>query len=217
MRVLPSWFPIPTALRSKAFRAACTCGLTLLFSACIVEDADKYIGKDPYITFQQKFMVDQMTMPFPNGRPGVDWGMSLVWLGDHYLLTADENTTPSHDPQIWQIVAIRDIPLLKAGQMFAMGTCIDDQQPAPGVVAVIQYDLSQDWFTDIRGAWKYDFDKQEIVDYPTAKLACQNPRYGLGEDLPPMMSTNAPPLDYILPPLATVAAPQAATLPSPPR
>lgn len=202
---------------SKRLRAVVACGLTLSLVACVVEDAGNYLGKDPSTAFHQPFLLDQMTMPSSGGRPSVDWGMSLVWAGDHYLLSSDENTTPGHDPQLWKIVAVHDIPLLKAGQMFAMGTCIDDQQSVPGVVAVIQYNLSQDWFTDIRGAWIYDFEKQKIVDYPTAKLACKNPRYGLGEDRLPAITNVAAPLDVLLPPLATVAAPQAATQSPPPR
>ncbi|MGE5625643.1 MAG: hypothetical protein ACM3ZT_08860 [Bacillota bacterium] len=215
MKFLP--FRIPSLLHPgyKAFRAIAVCGLAFLPVACAVEDADKYIGKDPYIAFPEKYVVDQTTMPFPSGRRGVDWGMSLVWLGDHYLLTVDENTTPNHDPQVWKIVAIHDIPLLKAGQMIAMGSCLDDQKPVPWVVAVVQYDPTQQYFTDIRGAWIYDFHKVDIVDYPGTKLECLNPRYGLGEDQPPAVTTSVLPaaVPLMSPNPATVTAPAAATKP----
>src|SRR5215469_2025991 len=121
MSLAASRISIPKAFRFKAFCMAFVCGLALPLAGCMIEDADKYVGKDPYTVFPQKFMVGQMDMPLPSGRPSVDWGMTLVWLGEHYMLTVDQNTTLSHDPQVWKIVAVRDIPLLKAGQMFALG------------------------------------------------------------------------------------------------
>jgi len=213
MSLAASRISIPKAFRFKAFCMAFVCGLALPLAGCMIEDADKYVGKDPYTVFPQKFMVGQMDMPLPSGRPSVDWGMTLVWLGEHYMLTVDQNTTLSHDPQVWKIVAVRDIPLLKAGQMFAMGTCREDGKPVPWVVAVVQYDSTQEAFTDIRGAWIYDFHKGAIVDYPRAKLACLNPRYGLGEDRPLPASTTMAPVGRRLPAPGTVIPPNAATKP----
>jgi hypothetical protein len=187
------------------FRLSAACGLALVASACVVEDTGGYIGKDPFIVFQHKFMVDQMTMPFPSGRPSVDWGMTLVWLGDHYLLTVDENTTPGQASQIWRMVAAQDFPLLKKGQMIAFGTCRDDGAPAPRVVAVVQYAPDKQWLDGIVSAWTYDFHKVAIVDYPTTKLACLNPRFGLGLDKPAAPATSA------VPGAATVLAPAATT------
>lgn len=145
-------------------------------------DRTKYLGKDPYLIFPPDQMVDQVDMPFPSGRTSVDWGMSLVWLGDHYLLTADHNTTPGLPTQIWRIIAIQDVPLLKAGQMFAFGTCRDGGEPAPRVLAVVVYDGNQQWFDRIVAAWGYDPAYGEFSPYPTSKLTCYNPRYGLGLD-----------------------------------
>ena len=187
------------------FRLSAVCGLALLVAGCVVEDTGKYLGKDPYIVFPQKFMVDQMTMPFPSGRPSVDWGMTLVWRGDHYLLTTDINTTPSQATQIWRIVAVQDFPLLKKGQMIAFGTCRDDAIPAPRVVAVVQYDPDKQWMDGIISAWTYDFHKVAIVEYPTTRLTCLNPRYGLGLDKPAASASMAAPA------AATVRAPAAAT------
>ena len=187
------------------FRLSAVCGLALVASGCVVEDTGKYVGKDPFIVFQQKFMVDQMTMPSPGGRPSVDWGMTLVWLGDHYLLTADVNTTPGQPTQIWRIEAVQDFPLLKKGQMIAFGTCRDDGLPAPRVVAVVQYDPDKQWMDGIVSAWTYDFHKVAIVDYPAAKLTCLNPRYGLGLDKPAASAST------VAPAAASVKAPAVTT------
>ncbi|HLW74993.1 MAG TPA: hypothetical protein VKT74_07990 [Gammaproteobacteria bacterium] len=178
----------------------------------MIEDGDKYVGKDPYLVFGQQSMVGQMNMPSPSGQPSVDWGMSLVWLGDHYLLSADQNTTPGEATQVWRIVAVQDFPLLKAQQMITFGTCMDDQVPVPRVVAVVQYDPDEQWFDGIVSAWAYDFDKQAFVEYPTAKLVCANPRYGLGLDVPPPVTAPRLPAAMALP-AETVQAPQAATNP----
>src|SRR5690349_11726940 len=95
----------------------------LLLSGCVSHEANHYIGADPRITFAQPILVDQTTMQFDESKPGVDWGLSLAWMGDHYLLTADQNTTPGLLTQSWQIVAVQDIPLLRQGEMLALGTC----------------------------------------------------------------------------------------------
>lgn len=192
-------------LKFPGFRFSAVCGLALVVVSCAVEDTGKYLGKDPYIAFPQRFMVDQMTMPLPSGGQSVDWGMTLVWQGDHYLLTVDANTTPGQASQIWRIEAVQDFPLLKKGQMIAFGTCRDGGVPVPGVVAVLQYDPDKQWMDAIVSAWAYDFQKAAIVDYPAAKLACLNPRYGLGLDKPAAPASSAAPV------AATVPAPAAAT------
>lgn len=194
-------------LKFPGFHFSAVCGLALVVVGCAVEDTGKYVGKDPFIVFEQKFIVDQMTMPLPSGRPSVDWGMTLVWRGDHYLLTVDENTTPGKFTQQWRIEAVQDFPLLKKGQMIAFGTCRDDGVPVPRVVAVLQYDPDKQWMDAIVSAWTYDFHKVAIVDYPATKLACLNPRYGLGLDKPAAPASSAAPVAATVPPPAAATKP----------
>ena len=127
-------------------------------------------------------MVDQSTMQFDESKPGVDWGMSLVWQGDHYLLTADQNTTPDQPTQKWQIVAVQDIPLLKQGQMIAMGTCERNGKHDSRLVAIVDYDADKQWFDRIEADWAYDYPQDAFISYPTANIQCLNARYGLGLD-----------------------------------
>ena len=171
----------------------------LLLGGCVTHEAGQYLGANPRVAFNSVNLVDQATMQFDESRPGVDWGLSLAWMGDHYLLTADQNTTPGKLTQDWQIVAMQDIPLLRQGEMIALGTCRKWGLRNSRVVAVVKYRGDQQWFDQIQAAWSYDYRKDAFEEYPTENLQCYNPRYGLGLDKPA-----AP---------ATAAAPAAATKP----
>src|SRR6185437_12499679 len=104
--------------RRRNFPASCLAGIALsLLGGCVTRETNMYLGANPRIVFAGPGLVDQTTMQFDESKPGVDWGMSLVWMGDHYLLTADQNTTPGMPTQVWQVVALHDLPLLRQGQM----------------------------------------------------------------------------------------------------
>lgn len=175
----------------------------LLLSGCVSHEANQYLGANPRVAFDELNRVDQTTMQFDESKPGVDWGLSLVWMGDHYLLTADQNTTPGKLTQSWQIVALQDVPLLRQGEMIALGTCRKWGLPLSRVTAIVKYQADQPWFTQIQEAWSYDYRKNGFEEYPLEHLECRNPRYGLGLDKPPVS--------------ATTAAPAAATKSKPPR
>jgi hypothetical protein len=183
------------------------CGLALLTAGCASQDVEKYLGKDPYLVFPLQQRVDQMTLPDETGKPSVDWGMTLMWMGDHYLLSADRNTTPGAPTQVWRVVALQDIPLLKSGQMIAFGSCRNAGVLVPGVVAVVQYDPDQRWFDRILGAWSYTAGQPAFVDFPSARLSCLNPRYGLGLDTPPASATAPAPAAATNAPIRGTAPP----------
>ena len=173
-------------------------------SACATHEVSHFIGKNPFQVYGAGFLVQQSTMQFDESKPGVDWGMSLVWQGDHYLLSADQNTTPKQLTQTWQIVAIQDIPLLKKGQMIAMGSCKRNGKPDSRVVAIVDYDSAKQWFDRIEADWAYDYRQDAFISYSTANIQCLNPRYGLGLDKPKP-----------LPVASTVPTAAAATRPQP--
>ena len=175
---------------SKQILVAMT--LFMPLTGCMTHDASVYLGSNPVVVFSQNLMVDQSTMQFDESKPGVDWGMSLVWQGDHYLLTADQNTTPGLLTQTWQVVAVQDIPLLRQGQMIAMGTCRKWGMHLSRVVALVDYRPDQQWFDHFEGAWIYDYRKNDFEPYPTEHLECLNPRYGLGLDNPVPAASTAP-------------------------
>lgn len=191
---------ISTRLLPAALAALVACG-------CVPKEINRYVGKDPKQVYGPKFLVDQETMQFDESHPGVDWGMSLVWQGDHYLLSAEQNTTPRQLNQTWQVVAVQDVPLLKAGQMFALGSCMDDGAPNSRVVAVVDYDPDKQWFDRFAAAWAYDYASNAFLPYPTSHLQCFNPRYGLGLDAPPPATTST--LPAIAPPAPVTLAPPA--------
>jgi len=164
-----------------------------VLSGCASREVSHFVGRNPLQVYDNSFMVDQSTMQFDESKPSVDWGMSLVWQGDHYLVSADQNTTPNQSTQTWQIVAVQDIPLLKQGQMIALGTCRDDGRPDSRVVAVVNYDPDKQWFDRFDSAWEYDYKQDAFVPYPTEHLQCLNARYGLGLDKPPSSTTSAAP------------------------
>ena len=166
----------------------------------MTHEEGKFVGANPMIVFNSTVLVAQSTMQFDESKPGVDWGMSLVWQGDHYVITADQNTTPGKLTQTWQVVAVQDIPLLKKGQMIALGTCRVSGKPDSRVVAIVDYASDERWFDHFEGAWAYDYGKDAFEPVPTDTLQCLNSRYGLGLDKPPAAGT-APP------PAATHAAP----------
>jgi len=160
-------------------------------SACASHEVSHFIGKNPVQVYESDFVVDQGTMQFDESKPGVDWGMSLVWQGDHYLLSADQNTTPNQPTQTWQIVAVQDIPLLKQGQMFAVGSCKHNGRHDSRVVAVVDYDADKQWFDRIEADWAYDYKQDAFISYPTVNIQCFNARYGLGLDKPTPAPTAA--------------------------
>lgn len=191
---LVAWFPIGIAL--------------LLLGGCMTHEEGKLVGGNPMIVFSRNFVVDQSTMQFDESKPGVDWGMSLVWQGDHYVVTADQNTTPGKLTQTWQVVAVQDIPLLKKGQMIALGTCRVSGKPDSRVVAIVDYLSDERWFDHFEGAWAYDYPKDAFEPVPTDTLQCLNSRYGLGLDKPPPAATvPAAATRAAPPPAATHAAP----------
>lgn len=175
---------------------------SLALSACTSREASHFIGKNPQQVYPSDYLVDQSTMQFDESRPGVDWGLSLVWQGDHYLLSADQNITPGQLTQTWQIVAVQDLPLLKQGQMLAMGTCRHNGHHDSRVVAIVDYDAAKPWFDRVEADWAYDYGKDEFISYPTANIQCLNPRYGLGLDKPdpPPAATTAPAMAATRPP-----------------
>lgn len=180
--------------RQRSFLTPCLAGaVMLLLSGCVSHEANHYIGADPRIAFGQPILVDQTTMQFDESKPGVDWGLSLAWMGDHYLLTADQNTTPGLPTQSWQIVAVQDIPLLRQGEMIALGTCRKWGIPLSRVTAIVKYQADQAWFTQIQDAWIYDYRSNAFGEYSIEHLECRNPRYGLGLDKPAASATAAAP------------------------
>jgi hypothetical protein len=174
-------------------RLLCAAGAALPLGGCVTHEVNQYLGANPRIVFNSINMVDQTTMQFDESKPGVDWGLSLAWMGDHYLLTADQNTTPGKPTQVWQIVALQEIPLLRQGEMLALGTCRKWGLHQSRVTAIVKYQGDQQWFDQIQAAWIYDYRRNSFEDYPTAHLECLNPRYGLGLDKPPASSTVAAP------------------------
>jgi hypothetical protein len=184
------------------FSIPCLAGaVMLLFSGCVTHETHQYLGANPRIAFNSLNMVDQTTMQFDESKPGVDWGMSLAWMGDHYLLTADQNTTPGKLTQSWQVVALQDIPLLRQGEMIALGSCRKWGTLVSRVAAIMKYQAGQQWITEIEDAWIYDYRKNGFEEYSLEHLECLNPRYGLGLDRPAVS--------------ATAVAPAAATKPKP--
>lgn len=138
----------------------------------------QYLDKDPYIVFPADQLVDQSLMQLDDAHAGADWGLTLVWEGDHYLLTADQNVTPGGLQQSWRVRAVQRIPLLKYKQMLAIGSCKDGDRPQSRVVAVVNYDHSKQWFDDVDSAWAFDPVRSAFVAYPVQGLKCENRLYG---------------------------------------
>jgi hypothetical protein len=161
----------------------------LSIAACATHEQGQFVGYNPMIVISPNFLVDQTTMQFDESKPGVDWGMSLAWQGDHYMVTADQNTTPGKLTQVWQIVAVQDMPLLRQGQILSFGTCRIGGVHDSRVVAISDYKADQQWFDHFEGAWAYDYGSDGFQAVPTEHLQCLNARYGLGLDKPPAAST----------------------------
>jgi hypothetical protein len=174
-------------------------GILLLVGGCVSRDVSQYLGKDPYIVFPSAQVVDQSLMQLDENRPTADWGLTLVWEGDHYLLTADQNSTPGGLQQTWRVRAVQRIPLLAYNQMFAMGTCKEANGSLSRVVAVVNYDHNQQWFVSIQAAWAYDPAQGVFTGYATQGLRCKNQLYGTD----------------LTPPAPLYLAPASATAPSP--
>ena len=160
-------------------------GVSASLVGCVSPDASQYLGKDPYVIFPADQVVDQSLMQLDEAHPGADWGLTLVWEGDHYLLTADQNVTPGGLQQSWRVRAVQHIPLLKYKQMLAMGSCKDSDRPLSRVVAVVNYDHSKRWFDDIDSAWMFDPAQSVFIEYPVHGLKCENRLYGADLTPPP--------------------------------
>lgn len=176
MKHLRSW-PNPRSLAAG--------GLLLLATACVSNDVSRYVGKDPYIAFPASQVVDQSLMQLDPAHPNADWGLSLVWEGGYYLLTADQNITPGALRQSWRVRAAQRLPLLKYGQMLAMGDCVDATGTLSRVVAVVSYDHRKRWFDDVVTAWAFDPAQLAFVAYPVDGLRCENRLYGTDLSPPP--------------------------------
>ena len=176
------------------------CAVLLLLGGCMTHEEGLFVGGNPMIVYDPGFVVDQVTMQFDESKPGVDWGMSLIWQGDHYIVSADQNTTPGKLTQTWQVVAIQQIPLLRKGQMIALGTCRVSGKPDSRVVAIVDYRSDERWLDHFEGAWAYDYSKDAFEPVPTGTLKCINWRYGLGLDKPPAAATTPAAATYTAPP-----------------
>lgn len=131
-------------------------------------------------------------MQLDPAHPRADWGLSLVWEGGYYLLTADEDVSHGALRQSWRVRAVQRLPLLRYNQMFAMGDCADSSGSLPRVVAVVNYDHSKRWFHDVISAWIFDPDRLAFVAYTANGLKCENHLYGINLS-PPPSSFKAPP------------------------
>lgn len=187
-------------------RLLAACSFALLAVGCAPGGLNQYVGKDPYIVFPVVQVVDQSLMQLDESHPNADWGLTLVWEGDQYLLTADQNVTPRGLQQSWRVRAVQRIPLLKYNQMLAMGTCKDGGGRLSRVVAVVDYDHTKQWFDDIDSAWAFDPATAAFIEYPLQGLQCENRLYGT--DLSP------PPPLFLAPAPATVTAPVVVTAPA---
>ena len=101
--------------------------------------------------------------------------------------------------------AVQRIPLLTYNQMFAMGTCKEEGGVLSRVVAVVNYNHSQEWFDSVQAAWAYDPVQGAFTEYAVQGLRCKNQLYGT--DL-------TPPAPLYLAPAATTAPTPAASPPS---
>jgi len=171
--------------------AASASALLVSCTSLIPQGEEGYIGQNPVLVFPVKQVLDQAPMQLDEDHPSADWGLTLVWEGDHFLLSADRNVTPGRLTQSFEVQAVTDIPLLKRGQMLALGSCRENGRPISRVAAALQYDHTQEWFTDIVAAWAYDPAQDGFVEYPTQNLQCQNRLFGV--DLTP------PPVSALLP------------------
>lgn len=174
----------------------------LVLYGCVSRDVARYMGQDPRLVFPAAQLVDQSLMQMDDAHPDADWGLSLVWEGDHYLLSADQNITPGAPTQSWRVRALQRITLLDYNQMFALGSCKQGDGPLLSrVVAVVNYDHSKQWFDAIREAWVFDPTRTAFVPYPIQGLQCLNRLYG----------TDLTPPSPFIPMSTTDAAPAAAT------
>ena len=114
--------------------------------------------------------------------------------------------------QTWRVRAVQRIPLLAYNQMFAMGTCKEAGGLLSRVVAVVNYDHSQQWFDSIQAAWTYDPVQGVFTEYATQGLRCKNQLYGT--DLTPPAPLFLAPVPTTAPAPATVATPAVANPPS---
>ncbi|MFI4920181.1 MAG: hypothetical protein ACHQAZ_00905 [Gammaproteobacteria bacterium] len=189
------------------------CGLVLLLVGCVSRDVNQYVGKDPHIVFPAAQLVDQSLIQVDSAHPNADWGFSLVWEGDHYLLTADQNITPGGTTQSWRVQAVQRIPLLLYDQMLVMGICKQGGGLMSRVVAVVNYDHTKEWFDNIQAAWAYDAAHNTFVEYPTQGMRCLNRLYGT--DLTPPAPVFLAPVSTTVPAAVTAQPPAAAKPPSP--
>lgn len=181
-------------------------GGLLLMSGCVSRDLSRYLGQDPHLVFPANQLLDQSLMQLDDSHPNADWGLSLIWEGDQYLVTADQNVTPGGLTQSWRVRALQRIALLEYDQMFALGTCRRDGGPLLSrVVAVVNYDPTKRWFDDIREAWAFDPAQLAFVRYPTGGLQCANRLYGT--DLTPPRPFNFAPARHAAPAAVTVPPP----------
>lgn len=187
---------IPTPLTWLLLRCMAAAAVLLVSCTSLIPQGEKgYIGQNPVLAFPGKQMLDQAPMQLDEDHPDADWGLTLVWLGDHFLLSADRNVTPGRLTESFQVQAVTNIPLLRRGQMIALGSCRENGRPISRVAAVVLYDHTQEWFTDIVAAWAYDPSQNAFVEYPTQNLQCLNRLFGV--DLTP------PPVSALLPSAAT--------------
>jgi hypothetical protein len=199
------------SLHRHPIQSFMACSLPLLLVACASQDVRQYVGKDPYIVFPAAQVVDQSLMQMDASHPTADWGLTLAWEGDHYLLTADQNSTPGGLEQAWRMRAVQRIPLLEYNQMFAMGTCKEVGGLLSRVVAVVNYNHNQEWFDNIQAAWAYDPIQGQFTDYPVQGLRCKNQLFGT--DLTPPAPLFLAPASTTAPAPATAATASAAKPP----
>ncbi len=157
-------------------------------------------------------LVDQALIQVDSTHPNADWGFSLVWEGDHYLLSADRNVTPGGLIQSWRVQAVQRIPLLLYDQILVMGICKEHGGFMSRVVAVVNYDHTKEWFDSIPAAWAYDPAHNVFVEYPTQDMRCLNRLYGT--DLTPPAPIFLAPSSTTAPAAVTAQTPTAAKPPS---
>jgi hypothetical protein len=100
-------------------------------------------------------------------------GMNMVWL--EKLAYRDEQGGPH-----WEVRAAISIPPVGSDEALVLGGwCEASGRADRGVFALVGADTYDDWFTEVRRAWRVDVARESIEAISTEDVRCENEFSGI--------------------------------------
>lgn len=142
-------------------------------------DAVKYIGRrygptqPPGFKYIGGALISELGDKKEYGISEVHKGrVKALWF--EYMTHRDQGGVP-----YWELKDVLVVPPHSSKQVLAYATCLIGNRPDKEIVAVVDYQPNEQYFTRVRRAWRANRQTEKFEVIPTKKIKCENEGYGV--------------------------------------